>query len=103
MNVHTTLDPLTAARERFAFGVADEADADVLAASPIGLDRLRAEKIRQAIRAESIAIDAPYALDVEPEEPIRIWPIVGCALAAWAVVGLLWWTGYAVVRALGAV
>lgn len=66
---------LIAARERASYGVADEADAALLSESRHGTDRILARNTLAAIEADRILTargvvipDAPYAIDVEPED-----------------------------------
>ncbi len=78
---------LIAARERASYGVADEADAALLAGSRHGTDRILARNTLAVLEADRIlaarAPDAPYALDVEPARtrPLHVLLVIAAALA----------------------
>ena len=82
---------LIAARERAHYGVADEADAALLADSRHGTDRILARNILAVLEMDRIlsarAPDAPYALDVEPARtrPLHVLLVIAAALAFPAV------------------
>jgi len=77
---------LIAARERASHGVADEADAALLSESRHGTDRILARNTLAVIEADRIlaarSADAPYALDVQPEDGNGDGGMVVAALVA---------------------
>ena len=77
---------LIAARERASYGVATEADAALLADSRHGTDLILARNTLAVIEADRIlaarSADAPYALDVQPEDENGDGGMVVAALVA---------------------